>query len=60
MIDMDARNSVRQVMLRSTLFSALGMAALASVGPRPLLAQRSAMNWRAGWRKGRRPKFLPR
>ena len=39
MIDMDARHSVRQVMLRSTLFAALGMASLASVVPRPLAAQ---------------------
>ena len=39
MIDMDACNGVRQVMLRSTFFSALGMAALVSVVPRPLAAQ---------------------
>jgi len=39
MIDMDARNSLRQVMLRSTLFSALGMAALTCINPRPLAAQ---------------------
>jgi Tol biopolymer transport system component len=39
MMDMDARNSVRQVMLRSTLFSALGMVALVSVAPQPLSAQ---------------------
>jgi Tol biopolymer transport system component len=39
MIDMDARNSLRQVVLRSTLFSALGMAALVGVVPQPLAAQ---------------------
>ena len=39
MIDIDARNDMRQVALRGALLAALGMAALASVVPRPLAAQ---------------------